>query len=171
MKAYLRACEEQTLFPSGLVHEAQRRIDQILFLLADVIRLERRAVAEQLKLTSYSDPQDEERVRLDIDQVETYVEAFYYFAFRLRTLMRNAPGWENFESRGVRDVRNHLLEHPKVILSSFSIGGPNGPVLRAARYVGEETPWEDRGLFVNARELIEALRTAMRKAPATPKGS
>lgn len=48
-------------------------------------------------------------------EIELLTETFYYFAGRIRTILRNkrAPfqGLENFECEGVRNVHNKLLEH------------------------------------------------------------
>jgi hypothetical protein len=58
------------------------------------------------------------------DELQFYTEAFYYFAFRLRCIFRDLPNLARLECKGVRDVRNKLLEHPEgrdsnVFLESF----------------------------------------------------
>jgi hypothetical protein len=76
-------------------------------------------------------------------EMKLLTEAFYYFAGRIRTILRNKgipiPGLETFECVGVRNTRNQLLEHPEgsdsqVSIQSFGWGGPNGPVIKALRY-------------------------------------
>ena len=96
-------------------------------------------------------------------EMETLVEAFYYFAFRLRQVIQQLPDLNNFECKGVRNVRNKLLEHPEgadsgVIHGSFGFGDPEtGPVLKLIRFPLENSHWQDAGLWVNAKELAQEL--------------
>src|SRR2546422_4107921 len=50
-------------------------------------------------------------------EMKLMTEAFYYFAGRVRSILRHKsvplPGLEGFESEGVRNVRNKLIEHPE----------------------------------------------------------
>lgn len=101
------------------------------------------------------------------DEAEMWTEAFYYFAFRARCILRDLPHLGDFECVGIRDVRNHLLEHPTgrgsgVIIPSFGFGGPSGPVVKALRYSGQEQIHSDAGLFPNAKEMYERLEMKLR---------
>jgi hypothetical protein len=98
-------------------------------------------------------------------------EAFYYFAGRVRTILKKTelPGLQGFECKGVSDVRNKLLEHAgekqsEVVIQSFGWGAPHGPVLKAARYGGQEDVFPDAGLYRNAEEFIENLDRRLRAA-------
>lgn len=100
------------------------------------------------------------------EPLEFFTEAFYWFAGRTRSVIRLLPKLENFEAAGIRNVRNHLLEHPEgkssgVLITSFGYGGPNGPVVKAMRYDHQVGLWPDPGLFVNAVEFTENLKTRL----------
>jgi len=47
------------------------------------------------------------------DEIELLAECFYYSAFRTQHLIAFLPHLKGFEVIGVRDVRNHLIEHPE----------------------------------------------------------
>ena len=100
-------------------------------------------------------------------------EAFYYFAGRVRTILRNTqaplPGLACFECDGVRNTRNKLLEHAEgkdsqVSIQSFGWGGSRGPVIKALRYGGQENVFPDRGLYENAEEFRVNLERCIRAA-------
>lgn len=123
---------------------------------------EKQPVPEDAKVT-----REEARDSIDAQfQMKLYSESFYYLAGRARALLRNKdeplPGLGGFESRGVRDVRNHLLEHPegsasRIFIASWAWGGPQGPVMKSIRYAGQEDLFRDAGLYVNASEFIGQL--------------
>src|SRR5262245_30959232 len=50
------------------------------------------------------------------DELRVLLEAFYYSAHRVRDILRDhkadLPKIVGFECSGIRDVRNHLVEHP-----------------------------------------------------------
>ena len=46
-------------------------------------------------------------------EIRTLTEAFYYFAWRTHTIVSSLPHLHSFKCVGVRDVRNHLIEHPE----------------------------------------------------------
>lgn len=93
--------------------------------------------------------------------VEMLAEAFYYFAWRFREVIRKVPGFKKFDAVGIRDVRNHLIEHPekqsKVLGGSFKHGGGEGPVLKPIRSEAQQGIFVDRGLLVNAAEMHDEL--------------
>jgi hypothetical protein len=99
-------------------------------------------------------------------EMKLLTESFYYFAGRIRTILRNpmapVPGLTSFECPGVRNTRNKLLEHAEgrdsqVSIQSFGWGAPIGPVIKALRYGGQENVFPDQGLYVNAEEFRENL--------------
>ncbi|WP_428492630.1 hypothetical protein [Rhodopila sp.] len=100
------------------------------------------------------------------EPLQFFTEAFYCFAARTRFIIRQLPKLENFEATGVRNVRNHLLEHPEgkssgVLITSFGYGGRNGPVVKGLRYDHQVDLWPDPGLFVNAVEFAESLKNRL----------
>jgi hypothetical protein len=101
-------------------------------------------------------------------EIQLYAECFYYFAGRARSIVLGMPKLQSFEAAGVRDVRNHLIEHPegrasRVMSRSFAFGGGNGPVVKAVREASE-TAHPDAGLYANAREFAVNLDTALTSA-------
>ena len=88
-------------------------------------------------------------------------------AFRFREILTKRPNalpkLHSFECAKIRDVRNHLLEHPQSqsLSQDHSLGGANGPQLKLDTGVSEQT---DCGLFVNATEFKERLHTFLNLA-------
>lgn len=75
------------------------------------------------------------------DEVRVLLEAFYYSAHRIRDILQAGrsllTGIGRFEAEGVRNVRNHLVEHPDgtngVLVFSTATGGPVGPQMKPVR--------------------------------------
>lgn len=184
-------------FQRDLASELRDRLEQMGWLLDRIRDLERRAsvpterarlafashlerlARDGLDFASVPPSPDmamtaEEIRESDLAQFEMrlYSDAFYFFAGRARALVRHKanplPGLGSFEAAGVRDVRNHLIEHPEgsashVFALSWAWGGPQGPVLKAVRHEGQEDTFPDAGLYVNAqvfRDHLEALLTS-----------
>jgi len=98
------------------------------------------------------------------DEVRIFLEGFYYNASRVRDLFRESrglPGLRGFEAAGVRDVRNHLVEHPTrkmgVKIMALALGGPVGPQLKPFRRQGDPPGTFDPGLHANAKEFCSSL--------------
>jgi hypothetical protein len=92
--------------------------------------------------------------------LELHAEAFYFFAWRLRSVLRDIPGFGNFNPRGVCDVRNALIEHaedsPRGVLEhSFEYNISEG--IRLKPHGGGPGRVHDAGLYPNAKEFIEDL--------------
>jgi hypothetical protein len=103
-----------------------------------------------------------------MDELKIFVECFYYFAARTRSVVRQMPELKSFEAAGVRNVRNHLIEHPekpasRVLSRSFGFGGPNGPILKALRE-STETAHPDAGLYANAKEFADNFEQTLQAA-------
>ena len=101
-------------------------------------------------------------------EIELLCESFYYFAWRLRQVLVNLPEFDDFHPVGVRDVRYHLLDHPektsRALNPNFMYGHdlPAGPVLKP--FGERQTNVHDRGLYVNAQELLDELLPRLRRA-------
>jgi hypothetical protein len=100
-------------------------------------------------------------------------ESFYYFSFRARQILRNKvhafPGLGSFEAVGVRDVRNHLIEHPEGELSrvfnrTFMWSPDTGMHLKPSRHEWENSSFVDVGIKANAKEFAERLSAALDRA-------
>ena len=151
--------------------EAQHRLHQLDWLCQRIGKLEARGVELIHDITSEEGPsagyvKDNPALlesRANSFEMETMVEAFYYFAFRLRQVIRQLPDLSNFECEGVRNVWNKLLEHPEgrdsgVIHGAFGYGDTEtGPVLKMLRFPLKNTLWQDAGLWINAKELAQNL--------------
>jgi hypothetical protein len=108
----------------------------------------------------------------DADRLRVYVEAFYYSAHRVRDILRDhkadLPGLLGFEAEGVRNVRNHLVEHTSrgngVLVPSIACGGPVGPQLRLLRWSLDPPGTQDRGLPANVAEFLSGLQRTIQRA-------
>lgn len=109
-------------------------------------------------------------------EAEFYVESFYFMAFRVREILKKRdkkghlfPQLKGFESEGVRNVRNHLIEHPEnhggVLCQGFGIGDDNGPRLKPGFSENDRPESMDKGMRLNAIEfkinLEKLLSTAL----------
>ncbi len=175
--------------------EARKRVGQLIWLLREIEKLVTEAAAlseiwqapgraiaaegadpeswfERMKM-----PEVEAALRKQAtlhEPLEVLTEAFYWLAARTRSVVRQLPGLEKFEAEGVRNVRNHLLEHPegkssRVLVTSFASGGPQGPVVKGVRYDHHANVWPDKGLFVNAAEFAANLKARAEAAVPSPK--
>jgi hypothetical protein len=77
-------------------------------------------------------------------------------------ILKRFPHLKNFDPPGVRNVRNHLIEHPDkassgITQQNWSFGGEAGPAFKNTRRPNQETVPIDRGLFINAAELRDKL--------------
>src|SRR5260370_27744309 len=142
---YYRQEEKNSNFNRDVASEARKRLIQLDRILRRIIALEKEEGTIQLPLGMYQKGDDEtvDKVvyrKIEIgDELEFLTEAFYYFAFRLRRIIRGLSGLNAFECKGVRDVRNKLIEHPEgrdseVYILSFGYGGEQRPGIKAPRY-------------------------------------
>ena len=113
------------------------------------------------------------------EEIRLFTEAFYFFAWRLVEILTSRAfpfdGLSKLKVKGIRIVRNHLLQHPEKhgqnFRQSFSITS-NGPIMKTVGPVIRllpdkiETEYEgpDRGLFVNAQELYDEIKERIRKS-------
>lgn len=109
-------------------------------------------------------------------EMRLLTESFYYLASRVRTILTHKskplPRLSSFECKCVRDVRNHLLEHPEgrnsqVYVQSFGWGAPRGPVLKAIRRTDQKEVFPDQGLYRNADEFRVSLERVLKMALST----
>jgi len=109
-------------------------------------------------------------------EIRILTEAFYYFAFRVisiadgdKKIGKPLPG-VSFGSDGVRDVRNHLIEHPEkkhqIFRQSFSFGHEDGhgPRLKTGGPPTESAHFQDKGLYRNAAQFTKNLLAAFERA-------
>ncbi len=178
-----------------LLQEARARLRQLQWLHARLLELEqdlqqdglkalppgqaRPDVFKQLFLeqsAAKSDPQVEAHLPFQTsDELRILLETFYYSAHRVLDILTDhkldLPGVRALRVQGVREVRNHLVEHPSrdrgVLVYSTACGGPVGPQLRLLRWSLDPPGTEDRGLHENAREFEGALESCLTRALST----
>ena len=174
--SYLRALCDQRVVPfnADLAGEVETRLEQLDFVLMRILELDRERIAF-IDRENPDDPSDGRVLRSNAFEIRLLTEAFYYFASRLRTVLRHkeepCPLLEGFECAGVRVVRNTLLEHPegqdsRVFGWSWTVGSPEGPILKVHRENHQVDVFPDRGLYVNAQEVKENLERELQRALA-----
>ena len=164
-------------YHSELAIEAYERLEQLRFLLERTRCIQRHVLSgkplssEDFSLPIEARPEVTEVgsvIREAFFHVRLLAESYYYLAARFRGILttRNKlthlhalPLLESFEAEGVRNVRNHLLEHPEGRTSQqfsqdHSLGGENGPELEVGT---DNASHVDKGMFVNASEFKQEL--------------
>ena len=157
--------------------EAQTRIEQSRYLLHRFMEIEQEFIQHDRRGRQGFTSKDEHRQWADTmatfsPQLEVHGEAFYYFAFRLRQVLKNGvDGFKNFDPIGVRDVRNHLIEHADrgggVMDRNHMFNCPEGLVIKP--FGGSNGRYqEDRGLYPNATEFIDELLRLLKASSREP---
>jgi hypothetical protein len=138
-----------------LIREVGRRLKQLSILMEIIAQL---TVRESNSKNS----------NIPSNELWMYVESFYYLAFRTRNVIKRLPGLSSFDCPGIRNVRNHLLEHPEnknsgILTESFSWGKASGPVIKVRRKEIERRIFPDAGLYANYLEFQEKLKLLLEK--------
>ncbi len=99
-----------------------------------------------------------------IMQLHSDTEMIYHNLWAAKTRLNQFTKFKNFNPSGVRDVRNHLIEHTDKAKSyayiySFGIA-TKGPVLRPVKPAESKAP-HDRGLQTNVEEFTKALENVL----------
>jgi len=183
-------------FIRDLGAEVKERLEQLDFIVSKVMRLEQTVTAVHRRFETTlkfhledlesrgvpfeaepdvpfapMTPEEMELQKNAVFEMSLLTESFYYIAGRIRTILRNAeapiPGLTCFECEGVRNTRNHLLEHAegknsRVFSRSFGCGAIQGPVLKAIRSTGQKDIFPDRGLYKNAEEFRSNLERLLK---------
>jgi len=89
-----------------------------------------------------------------------YAEAFYYFAHRAMKALRGIDGFPKFDVPVIRDIRNHLIEHPLTLGRNFVFGDPRGFVLKPQN-AESVNGTKDRGLYPNAEAFLQDLQRVL----------
>lgn len=152
--------------------EAGERIAQLDFLFQRVAELqdESQEVSNQLLALvdqnggEYTDGEDRftSIMKEKTFQIRLYAEAFYYFAARLITILRQYPAFKNLDVPGIRNVRNHLIEHSErpasgITQQNWSHGSGVGPMFKISRRKGQKPIPMDKGLVANATALRDKI--------------
>jgi hypothetical protein len=162
--------------------EIYKRLRQLSWTIEKVMSLVQHSVSQGMRMLPGEAPVDSNYQkafadRLETsDQIELHTESFYWIAHRTGTAIRSMPGLSSFEAIGVRNVRNHLLEHVEKRGGSSNVGigwgagvgldgvivGGNGPTI-AAIIAGK-----DRGLYPNALEFFKELERVTQRCVLSP---
>lgn len=164
---------------NDLASEAVERLNQLAFIseqlqvtdkqFGTVLMVSR--TNEQGEIEHYNAaPERDEQLRFTM---RLLTESYYYFAFRLRQLVRNDihpfRGLSKFDCIGVRDVRNHLIEHPegassRIFNRTFSWTKETGMQLKTGRHPEEKKTFSDPGFIFNSNEFNQNLSLALDRA-------
>lgn len=150
--------------------EVRKRLNQLILIL-NWINEKAQSLAESDSLSLIRERKSKELTKPMISgmekllhEIELHTETFYYIAHRIRKILQQTkpvliPHMSSFECVGVRNVRNHLLEHAEIDLLSngFSVGGEGGIVLKPSVS-------KDEGLLLNAKEFWDNLERTIQKA-------
>jgi hypothetical protein len=106
------------------------------------------------------------------DELWVLLDSFYYTAHRVLDICNDnrhdLPGLGKVDARGIREVRNHLVEHPTkdegIVVASIKCGGPSGPGMKPMRFGLDPEGPLDAGLHANCRLFLEAVTHALRQA-------
>ena len=174
-----------------LLHEVRGRLRQLQWTRGRLLTLEADLVAERCRenptdanatvlliFTDVGRPDKGDLHRSLIgprpaDELQVLLESFYYSANRIRDIFRDnpedLPGLGSFECVGVRNVRNHLVEHPTrksgVIVPSLKCGGPVGPQLKPIRFSLHPEGTADGGFHKNCSEFLGNAERVLRASP------
>ncbi len=173
-----------------LLHEVRSRLRELQWIYDRLVTLDKELVNEarekdknnensMIKLV-YTDASRPNCETLDIsrspfkkqNELRILLEAFYYSAHRVQDIFKDGkvelPGINGFECFGVRNVRNHLVEHPSrkngVIVFSFATGGPVGPQFKPLRWSLDPEGITDEGLWKNSNDFKNEIESRLSKA-------
>jgi len=167
---------------SDLASEAIERLNQLAFITSRLQEIDAQfGTMVVLKKTNEQGEEEHYSATHERDEHLRFVmrlltEAYYYFAFRLRQLLRNSThpfaGLESFECVGVRNVRNHLIEHPegaasRIFNRTFSWSKDSGMHLKTGRQAWESNEFLDSGFVANSEEFNQSLSTMLDRACST----
>lgn len=158
-----------TLHPHELSREIARRVSQLDYLLKICHVLSHR-LSEVT--TNWGKPGGSEAFQYVTFSLELNTEAFYYFAHRLQTILidnkKHLPDLTKYRpARGIRDIRNHFIEHPPGDDwngMGWKYGGRGGPAVRTGRKWDGPTPAREPGLFHDAEEFIDRVEEVLTRA-------
>ena len=180
--------DKATGFNRDLANEARKRLlqlDHLLKLVRDNEAQEAKAIermteaflrhAKRVDFESVPQPEDTKlsreeghSMKASLFEMELFTECFYYISHRLLSLLNKGKPILGLKVgfQGARNVRNKLLEHAEgkdsqVFIQSFAWGKEHGPILKAARYAGQEQVFPDKGLYANAAEIRDELEAIL----------
>jgi hypothetical protein len=161
---------------SNWIAEAELRLEQIAYWVGSVEALQRRCD----KATRWDDADSPER-RKRKDRIgrnvgykiDAHTHAFYWFAWRLCTIIEDILKLEFKTPKNILLVRNNLIEHPEGRGSGasnpnfvYGVDIPWGPIIKP--FGPRSGPNHDDGLYVNANQLIDRLSAALRRELEKP---
>jgi hypothetical protein len=163
-------------YDSNLANEIYRRLKQLSFIYEKVQYYDRKIMspienlsAEEIRKLSRKDTLKGMRF---LDEGIIFVEAFYFFAWRIIYATKPLPYLKGLKkkAKGITIVRNCLIEHPegkKIYTYSYSWGNDNrGPVLKNARPTAQSFETSDNGFWKNAKEFKDGLEELLQSALA-----
>jgi hypothetical protein len=166
--------EQQDTYPGRWLQEILKRLKQMSFSCNKVIEYENK-ILELVRTKDFDLKTCKNEYDSRMFEAEFYVESFYFMAFRVREILKKKdkqrylfPQLKGFESEGVRNVRNHLIEHPEkhggVLSQGFGIGDDDGPRLKPGFGQNDRPESMDKGMGANASEFKHNLEKLLSTA-------
>ncbi len=156
-----------------LIAEVSRRLEHMQFALIEIELISKKMVEDIKNDTgetlSKFDKEYEKKIWEQWNQLEFFLEAFYYQTFRCAKCIEQLPGLGSFKGkyRGVTIIRNHLIEHSEnsgMTAYSISTGGKEGPKYKNIRQAWHSQDHIDSGLYVNLSEFLVNFETVLNNA-------
>lgn len=162
-----------------LVAEVMERLQQLAYIVQNLHEIDLQ-YGKKVLITKINDNGEEDLYNAMFERDEhlrfvmrLLTESFYYFAFRVRQILKNKvhlfPHLKSFDPAGVRNVRNQLIEHPEgkdslIFNRTFSWSQDSGMLLKSGRHLWEHDKFVDAGLKINANEFCESLYSLLELA-------
>jgi len=146
-------------------------------------RFARGEITEEEYFAGFSPPQvDGQSCLRAWREVRLFTEIFYFVAWRLLQVLNmrrpvSFPNLREIKATGIRNVRNHLIEHPENAKAAANyqqalIVTDDGPVLKTTEVLISGSPQRvsatsegvDRGLYINAEEFRSKMEQRVSEA-------
>jgi hypothetical protein len=155
---------------ASFIVEAQIRLKQAEYFLKRFRQIERELSSDDGSIRASAGGGLSTHIHDPADVLRAYGEAFYYFAWRARDALAAIPDVSlRFDPVGIRNVRNHMLEHPNtehgLMASWWQFDCPEGLILAPGSPVGQ-AKFTDKGLYPNAQEFVEKLNAKFSLLPS-----
>lgn len=106
-----------------------------------------------------------------VEELTLWTDCFYHIAWRAVCITASTnpkafPGLGTITAVGIRDVRNHLIQHPQAsaLAQAWTLSAEAGPRLKPLEHrPGSKAP-DDRGVFANAEEFRTTVNASLEHA-------
>lgn len=157
-----------------LANEVSKRLTQIELILNKIVEYEdiSRLIGQKVLLFSLQKPTQVPSDLLNEEskittEVELLTESFYYISFRMISTISLILDKLHIKkrSKGILFVRNLLIEHPEktsqIYTLSFANISPTGPLIKNARSKNDKGVYQDPGLYLNIKEMLNEIKIGL----------